>query len=226
MKLYEQIVDRYGKKYLDLILLIYINFYFSEIEIIDLCGRWIPRRKILKEKFWLVQHAADEIRHSELFKKGVELLGLDWENLELKKYRLRDIEGRFGKLEESDDELEVLIGLNLYGEGVLAMEELIQLSHNAQQYFPAFKQILKEEGTHLGFGVEVARRLIKESVENQKRAQSYCDWYRNHLQQYLWKDISPQIDQAIEFGLVDKSYREKTVARFKTVMSSVGLSVE
>lgn len=226
MKLYEQILDKYGSKCLDLILLVYINFYFSEIEIIDLCGRWIPRRKILKEKFWLVQHAADEIRHSELFKDGVKLLGLDWEDLELEKYRLTDIEGRFGKLEESDDELEVLIGLNLYGEGVLAMEELIQLSRNAQQYFPAFPQILKEEGTHLVFGIEVTRRLIQESAENRERAQSHCDWYRNHLQQYLWKDISPHIDQAIEYGLVDKRYREKTAERFKVVMSLVGLSVE
>lgn len=225
MKLYEQILKEHGQECLDLILLVYLNFYFSEIEIIDLCAKWIPRRNILQEKFWLVYHASDEVRHSEQFKNGVEFLGLNWDELDFSKYRLPDISGRFGKLEESNDELEILVGLNLYAEGVLAMEELIQLSHNASQYFPAFQQILKEEGTHLGFGKEVLNRLIKESPENKKRAQSHCDWYRKHMKQYLWKDISEHIDRAIKFGLVNKNYREKTALRFNTVMSSVGLDV-
>jgi 1,2-phenylacetyl-CoA epoxidase catalytic subunit len=225
MKPWEKIVHERGQEFLNFIILVNVNFYFAELEIVDLCGKWIPRRSILKEKFWLVDHAADEIRHSEQFKEGVESLGLEWDELDFSKYRISDVSGRFDKMQESDDELEVLVGLNLYAEGVLAIEELLQLDRHASQYFPAFHQILKEEGTHLGYGKEVVRRLIDESSENRERAQGYCDWCREHLQQYHGNDISPIIDKAINFGLMDKNFREKTAERFEIVMSSVGLSV-
>ena len=223
-KLYERVLEEKGNGCLDLILLVYVNFYWSELEIIDLCAKWIPKRTNLEEKFYLVHHAADEVQHSKLFQEGVEYLGLNWDELDFEKYRLKDIEGRFGKLEDSDDELEILVGLNLYAEGVLAMEELIQLERNASEYFPSFRRIIREEGTHLGFGKHVLRRYMKDS-ENKKIAQSHCDWYGSHLQKYLWKDISSYVDQGIDYGFLDKDYREKTVERFDIVMSSVGLSV-
>jgi 1,2-phenylacetyl-CoA epoxidase catalytic subunit len=127
-------------------------------------------------------------------------------------------------MRESDDELEVLVGLNLYAEGVLAIEELLQLDRNASQYFPTFHQILKDEGMHLGYGKEVLRRLINESPENRERAQAYCNSCQEHLKQYHFRDISPIIDKAAKFGLIDNNFREKTAERFVTVMSSVGLS--
>jgi 1,2-phenylacetyl-CoA epoxidase catalytic subunit len=225
LAIWEEIIKERGEKCFDLILLVYVNFYWSELEIIDLCAKWIPKRDNLEEKFYLVHHASDEVKHSILFKEGVEDLGLSWNDIDFSKYKLKDIEGRFGKLEESDDEIEILIGLNLYAEGVLAMEELIQLERNASKYFPSFRQIIKEEGTHLGFGKQVLHRYMEESFENKKIAQLNCDWYGNHLQKYLWEDISEYIDQGIDFGFLDKKYREKTAERFEVVMSSVGLSV-
>jgi len=70
----EMIEREYGKATLDLILVVMVNFHYSEIEIMDLCGKWIPRRTNLIEKGYLVKHANDELRHAKLFRQGVERL--------------------------------------------------------------------------------------------------------------------------------------------------------
>ena len=86
MKLWEKIVKEEGQQMLDLIVMVYVNFYYAELEIIEVCEKWIPRRTNLEEKFMLLDHAADEIRHSSYFKQGVEYLGLNWDDLPHEKY--------------------------------------------------------------------------------------------------------------------------------------------
>ena len=75
------LVAAYGEQFYDAAATIYVNFYVSELQIIDLCGKWIPRRTRLREKFFLVHHAADEIR--QLF-RGIKqiliTLPLTWSN--------------------------------------------------------------------------------------------------------------------------------------------------
>lgn len=226
MKPFEKIVQERGQAFLDAILLINTNFYMSELEIIDLCARWIPRRKILREKFYLVSHASDEVRHAGLFKKEIEDLGIPWSDELITRYRLSDIGSRFDRLHKSDDEIEVLIGLNLYAEGVIAMEELVELSQYASEYFPTYAQIQREEQTHLAFGQKVLQRLLSESEEDRARAQVICDGYRDHLLHYLWNDISPIIDMGIGWNCLSEKYRENTVNRFESVMTTAGLDVE
>jgi hypothetical protein len=225
MKLCERIVRDHGQELLDLIVMVYVNFYYSEIEIIDICGRWMPRRTNLKEKIYLVQQAADEVRHMNLFKKGIEGLGLKWDELPLDQYRVRDVDDRFAKLARSDNDLEIQIGMNLYAEGVLAMEELVQLGENAPQYFPDFGEIARDQLTHTGYGRAVARRLIQESPDNKTQAQQYCDWYRDHLENYAWNEISGLIDKGVGYGYLTADYRERLARRFENVMTSVGLAV-
>lgn len=225
MELWKKIVDDEGQEILDLILTLLVNFYYAELDIIDVCGRGIPRRSVLDEKLMLVEHAWDEMRHAQHFKNGVEALGLKWDELDKNKYYLPDQSTRFSKLLNSDDEIEVLVGLNLYSEGVLAMEELAQLHHNKPEYFPKFGEILTEEGRHLKFGITVARRRFKESEEARAKAQAYCDQFVHHLQQYLWEDINDAINLGIHLKYLDPDYRMKAVKRFENVMSAVNLSV-
>jgi hypothetical protein len=225
MELWKKIVDDHGQEILDLILVLLVNFYYAELDIIDVCGRWIPRRSVLDEKFMLVEHAADEMRHAQYFKQAVEALGLKWEELDRDKYYLPDQSTRFSKLLTSEDEIEVLVGLNLYSEGVLAMEELAQLHHNKPEYFPKFGEILTDEGRHLKYGITVARRRFKDDEEARAKAQRYCDEMGQHLQQYLWDDINDAINLGIHLGYLDEDYRMKAVKRFENVMSAVNLSV-
>ncbi|WP_437626760.1 hypothetical protein [Sorangium sp. So ce1151] len=219
----QEIVEEYGQDMLDLVLLVYVNFYYSELEIIDLCAKWIPRRGILTEKSYLIRHASDEVTHAELFKKGVEHLGITWSDLDPDKFRIRDIDDRFKKLFDSDDELEVLIGLNLYAEGVLALEEIEQLARSKPRYFQDFERILRDEKTHVAFGVKVAKRLIAQSPENRARAQEYCSWYADHLKNYLGGELSGPLQTGIKHGFISSDYVEKTFTRFKDVMSQLDL---
>lgn len=225
MKPWELIIREEGRETLDAILVVYVNFYYAELEIIDLCGRWIPHRNDLKEKFMLVEHAADEMRHAQLFKKGVEDLGLDWNDLDHSKYRLTDVNSRFAELAKSDNEIDVLIGLNLYGEGVLAMEELTQLYRCKPQFFNCFGKIIPDEVKHLKFGLAVTKRILKEYDKMREYAQRLCDFYAGHVKQYLWQEISSKIDRGIQFGYLDKDYRKQVMRRFENVMSSAGLKV-
>lgn len=226
MKIWEKIVNDAGLDVLDAILTVYVNFYYAELEIVGLCAKWIPRRNIIEEKFMLVEHASDEVKHSRLFKKGVENLGLVWDELDHGKYRLKDVNSRFGQLAQSNDEMDVLIGLNLYAEGVLAMEELVQLYHNKPDFFAVFKDIIPDEAKHLKFGLTVAKRLLAESPENFNKAQKLCDFYADHIRQYLWTEISPKIDEGIKYGYLSEDYRKKSLVRFGNVMSSVGLKTQ
>ncbi|MEV8057713.1 hypothetical protein AB0P37_14705 [Streptomyces antimycoticus] len=219
----DEIVEKHGPNALDLVLTVYLNFYYSELEIIDLCARWIPRRKNLREKSYLIHHASDEVVHARLFKEGVERLGLVWDKIDHDKYRIDDIDQRFRKLYESNDEIEVLIGLNLYAEGVLAMEELHQLGRNKPEYFPEFSRIEREERRHMGFGLTVAKRLLEESEETRRRGVEYCKWYREHLDNYLGGELSQTISWAIGQGFVEADYIPRTRARFEETMSKLGL---
>ncbi|MDX6742358.1 hypothetical protein [Actinocorallia sp. A-T 12471] len=219
----EEIIETYGEDVWNLILTVYVNFHSSELEIIDLCARWIPRRTDLREKTYLVHHASDEVTHARLFREGVERLGMPWDGFDHDKYRIQDIDDRFQKLFDSDDELEVLIGLNLYAEGVLAMEELYQLGRNKPQYFYQFDRIEREERRHVGFGVTVAKRLLAESEDNRRRAAEHCRWYQEHLDNYLKGELAEKIGWAIDAGFVSDDYIPRTRARFNDTMSQLGI---
>ncbi|HEU4727131.1 MAG TPA: hypothetical protein VFT22_04565 [Kofleriaceae bacterium] len=216
-------MEEYGQDMLDLVLLVYVNFYNSELEIIDLCSKWIPRREILTEKSYLLRHASDEVVHAELFKSGIEHLGIPWQEVDHQRFRIRDIDDRFQKLFESDDELEVLIGLNLYAEGVLALEEIEQLGRSKPRYFKDFPRICRDEKTHVAFGIKVAKRLLAQSPDNRSRAQEYCSWYANHLNGYLGGELSRPLQTAIRHGFISDDYVDRTRARFTEVMSALGL---
>ncbi|ROO50968.1 hypothetical protein EDC02_5830 [Micromonospora sp. Llam0] len=219
----QEIIDTYGREAWDLILTVYVNFYYSELEIIDLCARWLPRRTSLKEKNYLIRHAADEVVHARLFREGVERLGQQWRSFDHEPYRIDDIGDRFAKLFYSDDEVEVLIGLNLYAEGVLAMEELYQLGRSRSRYFYEFERIEREERRHVAFGITVANRVLEENAEARKRAVEHCKWYREHLEDYLGGQLKESIGWAMEVGFVSNDYVERTRQRFTDVMSKIGI---
>lgn len=219
----QQIIETYGRDAWDLILTVYINFYYSELEIIDLCARWLPRRNSLREKNFLLRHASDEVVHARLFREGVERLGQPWHGFDHDPYRIDDIDERFAKLAYSDDEIEVLIGLNLYAEGVLAMEELVQLGRGKPEYFYQFDRIEREERRHVAFGITVANRLLETNPETRRRAVSYCQWYREHMDGYLGGQLKESIGWAMEAGFVAPDYIERTRARFDHVMSKIGM---
>lgn len=221
--LMQEIIDTYGPDAWDLVLTVFVNFYYSELEIIDLCGRWLPRRDNLQEKQYLLRHASDEVIHARLFRQGVERLGMPWDGFEHSRYQIKDIDDRFRKLYESDDELEVLIGLNLYAEGVLAMEELHQLGRCKPKYFYQFDRIEREEQRHVGYGIIVAKRRIAESEENRERAVEHCRWYQEHLDNYLSGELSEAIEWGIRSGFIEDDYVPRTRQRFRDTMSKLGI---
>jgi len=223
MSLKQEIIKTYGKDAWDLILTVYVNFYYSELEIIDLCARWLPRRSSLREKNFLISHAADEVQHARTFREGVERLGQPWFGFDHEAYRIDDIGERFAKLFYSDDEVEVLIGLNLYAEGVLAMEELVQLARGRSKYFHEFDRIEREERRHVAFGITVANRILDGNTEARKRAVEHSKWYREHLEDYLGGQLKESISWAMEAGFVSGDYVQCTRRRFDDTMSKIGI---
>lgn len=221
--LMEEIIETHGSEAWDLVLTVYVNFYYSELEIIDLCARWLPKRDDLQEKQYLLRHASDEVVHARLFREGVERLGMPWYGFDHSRYQIKDIDDRFRKLHESDDELEVLIGLNLYAEGVLAMEELFQLGRCKPRYFYQFDRIEREERRHVGFGITVAKRRLQESQQNRLRAVEHCRWYQEHLENYLSGELSEVINWGIHAGFVNSDYIPRTRERFRDTMSKLGI---
>jgi 1,2-phenylacetyl-CoA epoxidase catalytic subunit len=226
MTLKQEIIEKYGRHAWDLILTVYVNFYYSELEIIDLCARWLPRRHGLREKNFLIRHAADEVVHARLFREGVERLGQPWRGFDHEPYRVDDVGERFSKLYYSDDEIEVLIGLNLYSEGVLAMEELYQLARSRTPYFYQFDRIEREERRHVAFGITVANQVLDGNAEARKRADQYCRWYRDHMEGYLSGQLKEPIAWAMEAGFISTDYIDRTRQRFDDVVSKIGIKMD
>lgn len=226
MTIRDEIVDKYGTEVWDLVLTVYLNFYYSELKIIDLCGSWLKKRGILREKGFLIYQASDELTHAKLFREGVERLGVGWDDIDHSKYRIADIDNRFDKLFATDDELEVLIGLNLYAEGVLAMEELSQLAKHKPEYFFQFARIERDERRHVAFGLSVAKRVLEEHPELRAQAVLHCLWYREHLRGYLNGELANSISRAREAGFVGADYVQRTQARFDSAVKDLGLELE
>ena len=124
----------------------------------------------------------------------------------------------------SDDELEVMIGLNVYAEGVLAMEELAEMSVTKPEYFPSFARIANEEKAHLAFGKKVLERVFAEQPSERERAQEHVEWYKAHIRPYLWEDISDVIDVGIKHNVLYPDFRERAVQRFDDELTSLGLA--
>jgi 1,2-phenylacetyl-CoA epoxidase catalytic subunit len=225
MELWKKIVDEEGEDVLNLVLMVYANFYLAELDVVELCARWIPKRQDIEEKFLLVEHAYDEMRHAKFFKGGIKRLGLNFEDIDLQKYQLDDRSARFNKLLSSDDELAVLVGLNLYAEGTHATQEMIDLYANKPEYFPVFSKTIPDEERHVNFGRIVLMRRITESPDARRRAQHYSEEWMRHMQQYLWTDVSDAINIGIHLGYLSPDYRMRVARRFQDVMTSVGLTV-
>ncbi|MEL7738562.1 hypothetical protein AAG614_09290 [Citromicrobium bathyomarinum] len=214
-----------GDPLYDAVATIYVNFYLSELRIIDLCARWIPRRHITREKYYLVHHANDEVRHAELFRKAFENLGGTIDEAAIEKYQVRDMEDRFDRLFRSDDEIEVLIGLNMYAEGVLAMMELRQLGKNAPELFPDFLQIAQDEKTHLAFGAKVLGRILEDEPEQRQRATEIARGYREHLGSYLATTVSDMIDFGVSISALDEDYRQQAIELYEEIMDRINIDV-
>lgn len=218
-------IGKVGDPLFDAVATIYVNFYLSELRIIDLCAQWIPKRHIVKEKYYLVHHANDEVRHAELFKKGFQKLGGVIDDAAIKRYRVQDMEDRFDRLFSSDDEVEVLIGLNMYAEGVLAMMELDQLGKNVPALFPDFSQIAQDEKTHLAFGCKVLERILDDHPDERARATQIARGYREHLNGYLSSTVSGMIDFGVSINALDEDYRQKAADLYEGIMDRVGIDV-
>lgn len=218
-------IGKPGDALYDAVATIYVNFYLSELRIIDLCARWIPQRTITREKYYLVHHANDEVRHAELFKKAFEKLGGTIDEAAISRYRVKDMDDRFDRLFQSGDEIEVLIGLNMYAEGVLAMMELQQLGKNAPGLFPDFLQIAQDEKTHLAFGAKVLARLLDEQPHERERATRIARGYREHLDSYLSSTVSDMIDFGVSINALDDDYRKKAVDLYEDIMERVAIDV-
>jgi 1,2-phenylacetyl-CoA epoxidase catalytic subunit len=222
---FQAYTDKFGRIFHDMAMTVYVNFYQSELEIMDLCARWIPRRSDFAEKSYLIRHASDEVEHAKLFKSGVIRLGVTWDQELFDRYRIRDIDDRFSALHRSEDELRVLVGLNCYAEGVLAMEELVQLGRNLPDIFPDFDRIARDEGVHVAFGKTVLKRMMADQPSRRVEVQRLVDEYRDHILEYLWGELGDKIELGIHFGGLPRTYREHTLARFTDVMTDIGCEV-
>lgn len=219
----EDLIEEFGQDGLDLILTVFINFYYSEQQIIDLCAKWVRKRKDFTDKSLLVLHASDEVQHANIFKNGVERLGIDWESLDLDSYIVQDIKDRFERLFNTEDEFMILVGLNMYAEGVLALEEIEQLSASRPDIFWGFDTVYTDEKNHLNYGLRVAKKYLQENPQLITRAQDHCTWYENHFIDYLENSLGKNINIAIEKGFVSPNYIENLKQRFRCVMGELNL---
>jgi hypothetical protein len=204
------------------VLRIYENFYWIHLWIIDVCARWTLKQADVELKLGLVQQAWEEHNQMYEFKNAILALGFEWDDLEHESYLFDAMKKRYATFMTTDDELEIVIGMNLFSEAVFGVSELEQLHDNSPEIFPRFPEYCQEEIRH---GEEGKRRLLsilEQRPELRPHAITLIDKYRKSLRDTT---SDPQFGgflmNLVQQGLLGKDVLDRVGARFHEVFQDI-----
>ena len=204
------------------LLIIYENFYWIHLWIITVCARWILKRGDVEGKLELVEQAWEERNQMHIFKQGILDLGYDWDALDHDAYLFDAMRDRYHEFMTTDDELEVLIGMNLYSEGVFGCAELEELYNHSPDLFSRFPEFLQEEIEHAEQGRKVLMGLLEKQPDLRPRAQELVKKYQNVLIETTTDaQFGPFLKRLIEQGFIGADIVDGTQVRFKKVFGDL-----
>ena len=204
------------------ILRIYENFYWIHLWIIDVLARWTLKRQDTDGKLNLVQQSWEERNQMEAFKQEILDLGYHWDDLDHESYMFDAMRNRYNNFMTTDDELEVLIGMNLFSEGVFGYTELEQLHKHSPELFPRFPEFCEEEAEHAEGGRQALMAILERQPELREHAATLVEKYRKALLDTASDpNFSAFLMGLIQQGLLGKDVVERAMERFGKVFGEL-----
>jgi hypothetical protein len=206
------------------LLRIYENFYWIHMWIVNVCARWVLKHEEVDKKLDLVEQAWEERNQMVAFKQAIIDLGYEWDKLDHEAYFFSAMKNRYRSFMATEDELEVLIGMNLFSEGVFGYTELEQLDKHSPGLFPKFKEFAEEEARH----AEQGRRFLMDALKKQPSLVPHARMLVGKYQKALMEtatdpEFSVFLRELVQQGFVGPDVVDCAGVRFRQVFGALAL---
>ena len=206
-----------------IVLTIYENFYWMRRHIIEMFARWILRREDVDGKLELVEHAWEEARQMKLLKQAILDLGYDWDKLDHESYFFEAVRRRYRELMASEDEFEMLVGMNLFSKGTIGYTELDQLYDHSPEIFTLFPGFRQEEGKHTEIAKQRLLQILEKKPELRPNASKIVERYRTVGLEENRTDpqLAAFVKVLIEHGFIGEDAWERAMGRLNEVFGDL-----
>ena len=154
-----------SKEMRDNILTIYVNFYWIHKWIIEVCSVFLVKEKNVERQLELVEQMWDERAQMKEFKSCAIELGYDWDEIPHDSLLFESMRERYNRFKTTGSYFDVVIGMNIFSEGIFGITELEELYKKSPEIFPRFPGFIKEEEEHAQIGLS----KLEEAIENDQQ---------------------------------------------------------
>jgi hypothetical protein len=190
------------------------NLYFVHLDIVDVCAKWVPRRTRDDERFWLANQLRRETEEVPMYRALVAATGREPDAA----WRIPDSRERYARLKETDDELNVAVGMNVVAQGVLGALEHRQLyAYNPVLFAPLVETIAFETGNLERVKVFLRRRDPEQLSDLMLR-------YHRHLLEVSIPTIMPLLEPVLTLGIFQGDIVQEGLERFAAIAVDVDVT--
>ena len=189
------------------------NLYFVHLDIVDVCSAWVPRRLRDDERQWLATQLRRETEEIPMYRALVAATGHEPNEA----FRIPDSKQRYARLKASDDELDVVVGMNVIAQGVLGALEHRQLhTYDPVLFAPLVETIAFETGN-----LERVKVLLRRRDPDRLRELMLS--YHRHLLEVSIPTIMPLLEPVIALGIFRGDIVQEGLERFAAIAIDVGV---
>lgn len=192
------------------------NLYWVHLDIVDVCAKWVPRRERDDERAWLATQLAHEAAEVPMYRSMVEALGATPDV----SYRINDSLIRYQRLKETDDDVEVLVGMNVLAQAVLGHIE----HRNLLRFDPVFFAPFVETIAFDAGAWERARLAMARRDPDRLREQLVA--HQRHMLDLTIPELKPLLTPVIAAGVFPPDIFEVGIERYADVARMVGVELQ
>ena len=191
------------------------NLYWVHLDIVDVCSRWVPRRERSDERVWLATQLQREAAEVPMYLGMIEALGLAPDV----SYRINDSLVRYARLKETDDEIEVLVGMNVLAQAVLGYIEHRALYRFDPVFFAQFAETIAFDAG----AWERARIAMQRRDPERLRGQLAA--HRQHMFDFTIPELKPLLAPVVAAGVFPPEIIEIGIERYSEVSLELGVEL-
>jgi hypothetical protein len=190
------------------------NLYFVHLDILEVCAKWIPRREADDERIWLAAQLYRETREVPMYREYVGAVGYSPNRA----IRIPDSENRYRELKDTEDEVDVIVGMNVIAQSVIGTIEHRQLCTFDPVFFAPLVEVLAFEAGNLERVQVMLRRRDPSHIE------MLLAKYYEHLITVTKPEIMPLLEPVIALGIFADDIIEQGLARLAAIADAVGVN--
>jgi hypothetical protein len=169
------------------------NLYWVHRDIVAVCARWVTRVERDEERLWFARQLAREAAEIPMYRRHALAAG----GALNPQWRIRDSIARYQRLLETDDEVELVVGMHILAQGVLGPLEHERLYRFNPDYFSGFDDARVGNLADLEYAkIFLGRRPTARVHEHLQRAYT-------HLVETTVPEITPLMAPLFELGVIE-----------------------